>query len=74
MTRVEHGLKVVTYTDKEVIIKQRVKIIDDQGNLIKAPIIEVREKRRGKEPLKNVKDRAEKLILERVKNIKPEER
>ena len=67
-------MKVVVYGGDKIIIRQRVKILDDEGNLIKAPIIEVREKRRGNESLKNVVARAEKLILERIKNIRPEEK
>ena len=68
MTRVERGLKVVVYGDNEVVIRQRVKILDGEGNLIKAPIIEIREKKKHeKEPLDEVKKRAEKLLEQKLR-------
>ena len=70
MTRVERGLKVTTWAGDTVIIRQRIKILDDEGNLVKAPIIEVREKKRhDKEPLEDVKKRAEKLLEERLREV-----
>ena len=68
MTRVERGLKVVVHGDNEVIIRQRVKILDDEGNLIKAPVIEIREKKKhDREPLDEVKKRAEKLLEQKLR-------
>jgi len=70
MTRVEHGLKVTTWVGDTVVIRQRIKILDDEGNLVKAPIIEVREKKRhDREPLEDVKKRAEKLLEERLREV-----
>ena len=70
MTRVERGLRVTTWVGDIVIIRQRIKILDDEGNLIKAPIIEVREKKRhDKEPLEDVKKRAEKLLEEKLREM-----
>jgi len=70
MMRIERGLKVVAYSGNEVIVKQRVKILDDEGNLVKAPIIEVREKKRhDREPLEDVKKRAEKLLEQKLREV-----
>jgi len=68
MMRIKRGLKVVTYNGDEVVVRQRVKIFDDEGNLIKAPAIEVREKRRhDKEPLEEAKKRAEEALERRLR-------
>ena len=70
MTRIEYGLKVVAYSGDSVTIRQRVKILDDDGNLIKAPIIEVRERRKhGKEPLEEVRKRAEKVLEFKLREL-----
>ena len=45
-------------------------VSDDEGNLVKAPIIEVREKKRhDKEPLEDVKKRAEKRLEEKLREV-----
>ena len=68
--RIEKGLKAVIYGGDGVTIRQRIKILDDEGNLVKAPIIEVKEKKRhDKEPLEEVKKRAEKLLEERLRQV-----
>ena len=70
MMRVRYGLKVVTYSNGEVIIRQRIKILDEHGNLVKAPIIEVKEKKRHeRESLDEVKKRAEKLLEQKLKEV-----
>jgi len=70
MTRVIKGVKMTAYSRDGVIIRQRIKILDDEGNLVKAPIIEVREKKRhDKEPLEEVKKRAEKLLEEKLREV-----
>jgi len=64
------GIKMIAYSDDGVIIRQRVKILDDMDNLVKAPIIEVREKKRhDKEPLEEVKKRAEKRLEEKLREV-----
>ena len=71
--RMVKGLKVVTYNDDEVIIKQRVKILDDEGSLIKAPVIETRERRKhDKEPLEEVRKRAEKVLELKLRELMKE--
>jgi len=70
MTRVIKGVKMTAYSRDGVIIRQRIKILDDEGNLVKAPVIEVREKKRhDKEPLEEVKKRAEKRLEERLREV-----
>ena len=70
MTRVIKGVKMTAYSRDGVIIRQRIKILDDEGNLVKAPIIEVREKKRhDKEPLEDVKKRAEKRLEEKLRQV-----
>jgi len=80
MTRIKRGLKVATWIGDEIIIRQRIKILDDEGSLIGAPTVEARERRRGDEPLEEVKKRAEealerelreaeKRLGEKIKNI-----
>ena len=69
MSRVRLGLKVVEYHgDGEIIIRQRVKILDDEGNLIKAPVIEVREKR-GRERVEETRARAERRLERTLKDL-----
>jgi len=64
------GLKLVAYSNDEVIVKQRIKFLDDMGNLIRAPIIEVRaEKKHDKEPLEEVRKRAEEVLEQRLKEV-----
>ncbi|MBW2649332.1 MAG: hypothetical protein JRC53_05935, partial [Deltaproteobacteria bacterium] len=46
MTRIVKGVKMIAYSSDGVIIRQRIKFLDDGGNLIKAPIIEVRGKKK----------------------------
>jgi len=62
------GLKIVAYGNDEVIIKQRVKILDDMGNLVKAPIIEVREKR-GRERVEETRARAGRRLERMLKDL-----
>ena len=70
MTRVIKGVKMIAYPDDGVIIRQRVKILDDDGNLIKAPIMEVRvEKKHDKEPLDEVRKRAEKVLELKLREL-----
>ena len=70
MMRIKKGLKAVIYGGDGVTVRQRVKILDDEGNLVKAPIIEVREKKRhDKEPLEDVKKRAEKRLEEKLREV-----
>ena len=68
--RVVKGLRVVVRSGDEIIIRQRIKILDDEGNLVKAPAIEVREKKRhDREPLEDVKRRAEKRLEEKLREV-----
>ena len=68
MTRMVRGVKMIAYPDDGVIIRQRIKILDDEGNLIKAPIIEVREKK-GRERVEETKARAERRLERMLKDL-----
>ena len=68
MTRMVRGVKMIAYPDDGVIIRQRIKILDDEGNLIKAPIIEVREKK-GRERIEETKARAERRLERMLKDL-----
>lgn len=73
MTRIKRGLKVVTWIGDEMIIRQRIKLLDDEGNLVRAPMIGVREKKRyDKEPLDDVRKRAEENLEREVEKFKNE--
>ena len=68
MTRMVRGIKMIAYSDDGVIIRQRIKILDDEGNLIKAPIIEVREKK-GRERIEEARARAERRLERMLKDL-----
>jgi len=70
MTRVVKGVKMIAYPDDGVIVRQRIKILDDKGNLVKAPMIEIREKKKhDKERLEEVKKRAEEILEQRLEEV-----
>ena len=68
MRRVVKGVKMIAYSRDGVIIRQRIKILDEMGNLVKAPIIEVRE-RKGRERIEETRARAERRLERMLKDL-----
>jgi len=71
--KVVMGARVIERRDDEIVVRQRLKILDDAGNLVKAPMVTVREKKRHEnESQKDVKKRAVEKLEQKIQKFKNE--